>query len=163
MAHKHDDQGREIPDQRPITIPVGGYRPESLESMMRRMIRETSHRLAEEAGVETLEEASDFEVEDEEFDDVLTEYEEMGSEQYTRGETEEGDAAGQHGGPAESSGLRSDGPGDTPGGEGPSAVPGNPPADKSAATALHAAPGEAAVAAHPATAPVQRPRNPQKR
>lgn len=62
---RFDEKGREIPDPRPMELPTGFATPESLESMMARMVKDFSARAAEE-GKETFEESCDFEVEDEE-------------------------------------------------------------------------------------------------
>lgn len=67
-----DSQGREIPDPTPVDIPVDCEQPESLESMMMRMINVASRRASRD-GLESVDEANDFEVEDEEnFEDLLT-------------------------------------------------------------------------------------------
>lgn len=61
---KYDKEGRcEIPDPTPVELPVGYEHPESLEAMIARMIRYESLR-AEEAGLESFEEADDFDVSD---------------------------------------------------------------------------------------------------
>lgn len=56
---------REALDQTPVEIPVGVIRPESLESIMARMINERFSQMAEENGMETFEEADDFDIDDE--------------------------------------------------------------------------------------------------
>lgn len=55
----------ETPDQTPVEIPVGFNQPESLESIMARMIETRFNQMAEERGQETFEEADDFDVSDE--------------------------------------------------------------------------------------------------
>lgn len=61
---KYDKQGRcEIPDPTPVELPVGYEHPESLEQMIARMIRFESAR-AEAEGLESFEEADDFDVSD---------------------------------------------------------------------------------------------------
>jgi hypothetical protein len=53
--------GKEVPDPRPMAIPAGFKKPESLEAKLRRIVR--SDRLAEaakNAGVETFAESQDF-------------------------------------------------------------------------------------------------------
>lgn len=56
---------RERPNQTPVEIPVGVIQPESLESIMARMINERFSQMAEERGMETFEEADDFDIDDE--------------------------------------------------------------------------------------------------
>jgi len=60
------DTGRERPDQTPHTLAVDGLRrPESLDDMVRRLVRhEMFQRAAAAAGHETFEEADDFDVDD---------------------------------------------------------------------------------------------------
>lgn len=70
---KFDEQGRELPDSTPLELPSGMKQPESLESIMKRMIAVHASRAAGEAGMETFEEANDFEVEDD--DEPITQYE----------------------------------------------------------------------------------------
>lgn len=60
-----DQYGREIPDSEPMQPPIGYNRQPSLSEQMRAMI--VSHQLAREAaeaGMETFEEADDFEIGD---------------------------------------------------------------------------------------------------
>jgi len=80
MPIQFDKQGREIVDPTPAAFSADVERPESLESMMRRMIRQHLSAYAVEEGDESFEEANDFEVEDEDWDDVETKYEVMGRE-----------------------------------------------------------------------------------
>lgn len=59
-----NDKGHELLDDTPMAIPLRGYRPESLQDQIRRMVR---HQLSEHAaarGAETFEEADDFDVDD---------------------------------------------------------------------------------------------------
>lgn len=70
---KFDDQGREIPDPTPMELPTGFRAPESLESMIARMVRTRISDLADREGMETFDEANDFELDD---DDELTPSEE---------------------------------------------------------------------------------------
>lgn len=115
MSIKFDDQGREIPDPRPMALFAGKVQPESLQSMMQRMIRETFSRLAVQEGEESFEEANDFDLEEDDFDDQLTKYEEMGVEHDTARESEEGPPLGGDTGQAEPAGLRSVGAGSASG------------------------------------------------
>lgn len=61
---KFDQAGREIPDQTPVDIPVGFERPESLHDQIKRLIRTELSAQADAAGLETFEEADDFDVGD---------------------------------------------------------------------------------------------------
>lgn len=66
---KFDDKGRELLDDTPVEMPVGFKRPESIHEMVRRYIRtEAFRQKMEEAGLETEEEANDFDVDEEESD-----------------------------------------------------------------------------------------------
>lgn len=71
---RHDEKGREIPDPRPMEMPVGLRKPESMEDMIRRFVRVEASRIAQNEGMETFEEADDFEVEDDDFSDAPTQY-----------------------------------------------------------------------------------------
>lgn len=106
MAISFDARGREIPDPRPMEITPGLAAPESLESMMRRLIRNHVSQLAVDQGEESFEEANDFDIEDEDFDDPLTKYEEMGLEPINGAESEDGAGSDRDPGPAEPAGLR---------------------------------------------------------
>lgn len=64
-----DEQGREIPDPRPLEVPIGYKKPETLADQIRRLIR--SQQLADLANsqdMDTFEESEDFEIDDEMFD-----------------------------------------------------------------------------------------------
>lgn len=57
------DDGSELPDPRPVALPVGFERPETIQQMIRRLI--TDPRMREElsgGGAETFDEADDFEI-----------------------------------------------------------------------------------------------------
>lgn len=56
-----DENGHEIPDPRPMAIPSGLGRPETLEEQVRRLVRSNAFT---EPGQETFEEAEDFDVDD---------------------------------------------------------------------------------------------------
>jgi len=62
---KYDRFHREIPDCTPVSLPVGYERPESLESMIARMVKIESLKAAKE-GKESFEESDDFDITDEE-------------------------------------------------------------------------------------------------
>lgn len=71
---QYDDQGREIPDPRPMSLPSGWDRPLSLSEQIKRMVRVELSRQAVDDGQESFEEADDFDVEDEEAE-FLSPYE----------------------------------------------------------------------------------------
>ncbi|AXQ65682.1 MAG: hypothetical protein [Microviridae sp.] len=71
-----DDKGREVLDPRPLEIPIGFERPLTLEQQIQRLMRVEYNKLAQiqsMEGVETPEEADDFDVDDD-FD-IFTPYE----------------------------------------------------------------------------------------
>lgn len=74
--YRKPDGRYETPDPRPISLPIGMERPETLQEKMRRLIRDevVNSRLAE-AGMETFEEADDFNIPDDPIDPA-TPYEE---------------------------------------------------------------------------------------
>lgn len=64
-----DDQGREIPDPRPLDVPIGFKKPETLADQIRRLIRSQQlSDLANSQDMDTFEEAEDFEIDDDMFD-----------------------------------------------------------------------------------------------
>lgn len=69
-----DQNGHEILDPTPVAIPLGYERPESLEQKMMRFIRHQLSSAAQGQGMESFDEANDFDIDD---DDVmpLTHYE----------------------------------------------------------------------------------------
>lgn len=60
-----DDHGHEIPDPRPMTVPAGFKRPETLAEQIKRLVRNQISREAADREMETFEEADDFDVDDE--------------------------------------------------------------------------------------------------
>lgn len=58
-----DANGWEIPDSQPLEIPAGFRKPETLQDQIRRLIRSASEE-AKNSGLETFEEAEDFNVDD---------------------------------------------------------------------------------------------------
>lgn len=72
---KYNDRGQEMPDPTPVSLPVGGRRPETLEGMIARLVRGRVSEMAAKDGLETFEEANDFEIESD--DEPLTAYEEQ--------------------------------------------------------------------------------------
>lgn len=61
----HDENGHEVPDQRPVAVPAGFKRPETLAEQVQRLVRGSLSRQAAERGFETFEESEDFDVGDE--------------------------------------------------------------------------------------------------
>lgn len=77
---RQDEKGREIPDPKPLELPIGFKRPESLAEQVQRLVRNQVSQYAAMHGEETFEEADDFDIEDDvdpttpyevEFDPVL--------------------------------------------------------------------------------------------
>lgn len=64
-VRNHRGSHYEDPDPTPFAPTVGIRRSESLEEKMRRMIRDEMSHVAERQGMETFDEADDFDVEDE--------------------------------------------------------------------------------------------------
>lgn len=71
---KYNDLGQEIPDPTPVAMPLGYERPESMESMIARMVRLHISKQAQEDGFETFEEAEDFYAEDDDEELPQTQY-----------------------------------------------------------------------------------------
>lgn len=71
---QYDEFGREIPDPRPVEVGIRMGRSESLTDQIKRLVREQLSQVAAREGLETLEEADDFDVEDEDGE-FLTAYE----------------------------------------------------------------------------------------
>lgn len=59
-----DDDGSEIPDPTPVSLPVGFKRPPTLDETIRRLVREQISSAASDAGYESLEESDDFDIPD---------------------------------------------------------------------------------------------------
>lgn len=72
---KYNERGEEIPDTTPVEIPVGFGAPETTEEMIRRMIHGVLSDDARSRGAETFEEANDFDIPDEEWEDLTTQHE----------------------------------------------------------------------------------------
>lgn len=62
-----DDQGRQLPDPRPVEWPTELKRPLSMADEIKRYVRLELSRRAEAVGVETFEDADDFEVDDDDL------------------------------------------------------------------------------------------------
>jgi len=67
-AGRLDARGQEILDDKPMSIPAGFKKPESLSETIQRLVRRGLSDAAAAQGFETFEEAEDFEVGDETFD-----------------------------------------------------------------------------------------------
>lgn len=67
LMSRLDENGHEVPDPTPLTIPSGFRRPETLQEQVARLVRGAMSRRAEEEGFETFEDSEDFDV-DEDFD-----------------------------------------------------------------------------------------------
>lgn len=70
---KHDEYGREIPDPTPVSVPAGWSRPLPLAEQIRRMVRQEMSQHAQAQGMESFEEADDFDVDED--SDPLSPYE----------------------------------------------------------------------------------------
>lgn len=64
---RQDENGREVPDPRPVEMPLGMKRPETLAEQVQRLVRRQVSEYAAMHGHETFEEADDLEI-DEDFD-----------------------------------------------------------------------------------------------
>lgn len=63
-----DENGFEVPDSKPMEIPIGWKKPPSLQEQVQRMVRHEMSRAAEKTGQETFEEADDFDIPDDPVD-----------------------------------------------------------------------------------------------
>lgn len=59
-----DEKGSEIPDPTPLELPLNWTRPPSINDIVRQMVRNEISEAARSVGVETFEEADDFDVGD---------------------------------------------------------------------------------------------------
>lgn len=67
----YNAKGEQIPDNTPVEMPLGYTPPEDLQSMIRRMVTDAAVLAATEAaGIESFEEADDFDVMDEDATEV---------------------------------------------------------------------------------------------
>jgi len=76
---KFNEFGEELPDPTPVEVPAGFKEPESIQAMIARLVRTHVSDAAQRHGFESVEEANDFDVADEEFPE--TKYEVLGDEQ----------------------------------------------------------------------------------
>lgn len=64
-----NEAGEEVPDDQPIAVPAGFKVPETMEQMMRRLLRSPEFsRAADADDIDTFEDAEDFEIDDDTFD-----------------------------------------------------------------------------------------------
>lgn len=71
---RHNSEGAEVLDSTPMALPVGFTRPPTLQEQVARLVRSEAFRIAaEKNGIETFEEADDF---DDPDDDPTSPYEE---------------------------------------------------------------------------------------
>lgn len=75
---QYNDQGQEIPDQTPVALPAGFERPPSIHDLVKQAVRQLSMQAVDD-GLESLEEADDFDVDDD-AELPATAYEIMGAE-----------------------------------------------------------------------------------
>lgn len=84
MDAVYNDKGEQIPETTPLELPLGYHHPEDIQSMIRRMVTDAAVVAANEAaGLESFEEANDFDVMEE--DAVIPsnhEFTEMQEEHY---------------------------------------------------------------------------------
>ena len=93
-AQKYNHKGEELPDPTPMELPVGFTRPPTIEELFARLVLDpAAQRELAENGIETEEEANDFDVEDEmpdptspyqREDNLVTESDEMSNGFRTR-------------------------------------------------------------------------------
>lgn len=72
---KFDSRGREIPDPTPVKAPFNFDRPLSITEQIKRMVRQELSARAADLDLETFEESEDFECDEDDPDDVLSQYE----------------------------------------------------------------------------------------
>ena len=79
---RYNELGEELPDDTPLEIPAGMRRPLTLQEQIQQAVRGALSASAGRHEAETFEEANDFDVDDDEFEDVMTqhEYRDMKSE-----------------------------------------------------------------------------------
>lgn len=73
FRQSYNDRGEELPDKTPVAVPLDFKRPPDIHSLIAQYVRSEAFRQkAEAAGAESFEEANDFDLGEEEFDDVPT-------------------------------------------------------------------------------------------
>jgi len=68
LKSKFTPKGHEIPDPTPVTIPVNLRRTESMDERIARIVQYSLSKSAEEQGLETFDEADDFDIPDDPID-----------------------------------------------------------------------------------------------
>lgn len=63
-----DENGFEVPDPKPVAVPVGWKKPPSLNDRIAQMVRQELSARAEEVGMESFEDADDFDIPDDPAD-----------------------------------------------------------------------------------------------
>lgn len=70
-----DEDGKEHPDQTPLSIPIGFKKPDRLKETIQRLVRTELSKQAMDNEMETFEEANDFDVQDPfDVDEPATQY-----------------------------------------------------------------------------------------
>lgn len=75
FVSKFTKEGRELPDPKPLELPAGMKRPETLQEQIRRMIRSDVSTFATDHGAESFDEANDFDMEDDDAELSATHHE----------------------------------------------------------------------------------------
>lgn len=75
VEKRWNERGEEIPDDTPLELPFNAKRPETLQEMIQRYVANEISQAAAQLEAETLEEANDFDVDDEGFGEDETPYE----------------------------------------------------------------------------------------
>lgn len=70
----HDSRGREIPDPIPVEVPIQWRRPPTIQEQIKQMVRRELSQSAAAQGLETFEDADDFDIPDDP-PDPLSEWE----------------------------------------------------------------------------------------
>lgn len=63
-----DEHGNEVPDPIPVAVPIGNRAPESIDARIARILNHSLKADLEKRGLETFEEADDFDIEDDPID-----------------------------------------------------------------------------------------------
>lgn len=74
---KFNDMGQEIPDPKPLEVPAHLRGAESTDDRIQRLISQAMSRHAQEQGFESIDEANDFDIDDDDPDEVFTQHEVM--------------------------------------------------------------------------------------
>lgn len=86
-SRQHDEDWGEVIDPTPVELPIGFKKPPTMQEMIKMYIRQGLSQMANEQGMETFEEANDFDT-GEDGEDVLPtsvhEYTEMQEEELNR-------------------------------------------------------------------------------